>query len=233
MVINFGGKPLVVVHQSPNDISVNAVKCLVKVNEDCIYAYRGVCHFSDYSMMMRIVTMWSVHERSWRKPACSSRSRLSRVVFSLSNIILVITLPGMDSNIMPRQLPQDDRSPFLGSFNGCPFSSLPALSPPPRSCLRVDATCLSRPGCRASGGMPSGPAAFPDFSDLMALAISALLGGLVLMSRSSDGGWMSGGAGLLSVPPILLSAPHIVFPFSSLTGQLGLLFFPKRVLVIL
>ena len=55
---------------------------------------------------------------------------------------------------------------------------------------------------RASGGMSSGPAAFPGFSDLMALAISALLGGLVLTSRSSDGGGMSGGAGgagLLSV----------------------------------
>ena len=30
---------------------------------------------------------------------------------------------------------------------------------------------------RASGGIPLGPAAFPDFSDLTALAISALLGG--------------------------------------------------------
>ena len=26
----------VVVHQSPNDISVHAVKCLLKVNEDCM-----------------------------------------------------------------------------------------------------------------------------------------------------------------------------------------------------
>ena len=49
---------------------------------------------------------------------------------------------------------------------------------------------------RASGGMPSGPAAFPDFSDLMALAISASLRGSVLTSRSSDGGGMSGGAGV-------------------------------------
>ena len=55
---------------------------------------------------------------------------------------------------------------------------------------------------KASGGMTSGPAVFPDFGDLMALAILAWLGGLVLTSRSSDGGGMSGGAGgagLLSV----------------------------------
>ncbi|RUS79211.1 hypothetical protein EGW08_013040 [Elysia chlorotica] len=48
---------------------------------------------------------------------------------------------------------------------------------------------------RASGGMPSGPAAFPDLRNFMAFAISALLGGLVLMSRSSVGGGVSGGAG--------------------------------------
>ena len=76
---------------------------------------------------------------------------------------------------------------------------------------------------RASGGMPSGPAAFPDFSDLMALAISASLGGSVLTSRSSDGGGMSGGAGgagLLSDSlmcsaylTLCSSSPDMVFPF--------------------
>ena len=94
----------------------------------------------------------------------------------------------------------------------------------------------------ASGGMPSGPAAFPDFSDLMALAISASLGGSVLTSRSSDGGGMSGGAGgagLLSVSltcsahlDLCSSPPDRMFPYSSLAGRLGLLFFSDRVLVI-
>ena len=79
---------------------------------------------------------------------------------------------------------------------------------------------------RASGGMPSGPAAFPDFSDLMALAISALLGGLVLTSRSSDGLKCSAHLALCS------SSPDRVFPYSSLTGRLRLLFFPVRVLLI-
>ena len=48
---------------------------------------------------------------------------------------------------------------------------------------------------RASGGILSGPAALPDLRDLMALAISVLLGGLMLISRSWVGGGMSGGAG--------------------------------------
>ena len=41
---------------------------------------------------------------------------------------------------------------------------------------------------RALGGMPSGPAALPDFSDFMTLMISYLEGGLVLIARSSVGG---------------------------------------------
>ncbi|RUS76894.1 hypothetical protein EGW08_015333 [Elysia chlorotica] len=52
--------------------------------------------------------------------------------------------------------------------------------------------CMS--ALRASGGISSGPAAFPDLRDFMALTISDLLGGLVLMSRSSVGGGISGGA---------------------------------------
>ena len=87
----------------------------------------------------------------------------------------------------------------------------------------------------ASGGIPSGPAAFPDFRDLMALAISFLVGGLVLMSRSSVGGGMiggTGGAGLLSVSlkcsahlALCSSSLVMAFPFLSLTGRLGWLFF--------
>ena len=89
---------------------------------------------------------------------------------------------------------------------------------------------------RAPGGIPSGPAALPDLRDLIALVISVLLGGLVLISRSWVGGGMSGwagGAGWLSVSlkcsahlALCSSSPGMVFPFLSLTGRLGLLFSP-------
>ena len=45
----------------------------------------------------------------------------------------------------------------------------------------------------ASGGMPSGPAALPDFKDLMALLTSTLVGGLVFTSSWFPAGGMSGG----------------------------------------
>ena len=91
------------------------------------------------------------------------------------------------------------------------------------------------PAFRALGGMPSGPAALPDFSDFMTLMISYLVGGLVLIARSSvDGGISNGtdGASLLSV--LLKCSAHLVLwssslemvlPFLSLTGRLGLMFF--------
>ena len=45
----------------------------------------------------------------------------------------------------------------------------------------------------ASGGMPSGPAALPDFKDLIALLTSALVGGLMLTASWFAAGGMSGG----------------------------------------
>ena len=45
----------------------------------------------------------------------------------------------------------------------------------------------------ASGGMPSGPAALPDFKDLMALLTSALVGGLLFTSSWFPAGGMSRG----------------------------------------
>ena len=101
----------------------------------------------------------------------------------------------------------------------------------------MGAACQSKSGCRPSGGIPSGPAALPDLRDLIALAISVLLGGFVLISRSWVGGGISGGAGgdgRLSVSlkysahlVLCSSSPGMVFPSLSLTGRLGL-FFPRQ-----
>ena len=94
---------------------------------------------------------------------------------------------------------------------------------------------------RVSGGMPSGPAALPDFSDFMTLMISYLVGEPLLIARSSVGGGISNathGANLLSVSlkcsahfALWSSSLEMVLLFLFLTGQLGLLFFPERVLV--
>ena len=73
-----------------------------------------------------------------------------------------------------------------------------------------------------SGGMPSEPAALPDLGDLMALVISILVDGLVLIARSLAGGRMSGridGAGLLSISlkcsAHLLSGINLLWHFHS------------------
>ena len=92
---------------------------------------------------------------------------------------------------------------------------------------------------RASGGIPSGPATFPD---LIALTISVLLRRLMLISRSLLGGEMTGGtdgAGRLSVSlkysthrAVCCSSPRMMFPSLSFTGRLGLLFLLESVLMI-
>ncbi|RUS71184.1 hypothetical protein EGW08_021054 [Elysia chlorotica] len=95
---------------------------------------------------------------------------------------------------------------------------------------------------RASGGIPSGPAALPDLRDLMALVISALLGAFVFMLRGSVCDGMStgvDGAGLFSVSlkcsahrRLWSSSPGMVFPSLSFMGRLLEFFFPESVLVI-
>ena len=236
MATNFSGKPLwyISLQMTSRSTLSNVFWKLTKT------VYKGVCHSRDCSMMMRMVVMWSVHERSCLKPACSTRSLLSKAVFSLSSIILVSTLLRMDNSMVPRQLLQDERSPFFGSFTRCPrFQSSGT-----RSCSQI----LLRSGCsmsvevwmsafRASGGIPSGPAALPDLRDLIALAISVLLGGLILIPRSWVGGGMSGGvvgAGRLSVSLkcsahlALCSSPGDGVSVLVLGGMAGVVIFPRQ-----
>ena len=90
--------------------------------------------------------------------------------------------------------------------------------------------------------MPSGPGALPFFRDLMALMISALVGGFVLMHMGSTADGMSGtvyGGGLLRISKkcsvhlfFCLSSLVMVLPFLSLTGLLGLKLFPDKARVI-
>ena len=147
--------------------------------------------------------------------------------------------------MIPRQLLQDERSPFFDSYMRCFIFQ----SSDNRSFFQI----LHRRGgsisvevwmsaFRASGGIPSRPATFSDLKDLIALTISVLLGGMVLMSKSLLGSGMTGGtdgAGRLSVffkysayRTLCYSSLRMMFPPLSLTGRHGLLFLLESVLVI-
>ena len=95
---------------------------------------------------------------------------------------------------------------------------------------------------RASGGIPSGPAAFPFFNCFNARSISALDGGLtVTLSRRSSVGVMVGisvGGGLFNMSrkcsahlALCSCSSVMITPSLFLTGSGGLLLFPDIVLV--
>ena len=79
--------------------------------------YRGEFHSRDYSMINRRVDICSVHDLSFRKPACSSRNSLSTSVIIISRRIPLNTFPGIDNNVMPLQFLQSFKLPFFGRLN--------------------------------------------------------------------------------------------------------------------
>ena len=97
-----GGKA-VVLHQLTDGlpgIPVHAVKYLLEIHKDAV---QGDCHSRDCSIMILIVAMWSVQGLSCRNSACSSHRVLSRVVLSLSRIILDSTFPVIERSMIPLQ----------------------------------------------------------------------------------------------------------------------------------
>ena len=135
-------------------------------------------------MIIRNVAMWSVQDLSWRKPARSSHRVLSKAL-SLSRMILVRILLGTESIMIPCQLLHDDRSPFFGDFTRYPFSHSSGICSLSHIFIRsgwIISVEVWTSAFSASGGMSSGPAALPDFKDLMALLTSELVGGLVFTS---------------------------------------------------
>ena len=75
--------------------------------------YIGDCHSNDCSSMMRSVVIWSIQDLSALKPACSSLNVLFTAAFSLSSIILVRTLLGIDRSWIPLQLWKSPKFSFL------------------------------------------------------------------------------------------------------------------------
>ncbi|CAH8615056.1 unnamed protein product [Heterobilharzia americana] len=94
----------------------------------------------------------------------------------------------------------------------------------------------------ASGGIPSGPAAFPHFSSFMAFRTSIFVGGFMFTCNSAAAGGISGrSAGGGRFKSFLKWSAHcflcfssfvIKFPSSSFTGFICVDFFPDINLVI-
>ncbi|KAH3754127.1 hypothetical protein DPMN_188788 [Dreissena polymorpha] len=73
--------------------------------------------------------MWSMQDLPFLKPACSWRRISSTDVVMRWRMIRLKILLVRDSKVMPRQLLQFPRSPFLGSLTMVPiFHSLGASS---------------------------------------------------------------------------------------------------------
>ena len=73
----------------------------------------GICHAVTFSMICLSAKIWSLHDLPGLNPACSCRKYVSMLFLNLLSNTLANTLPGTDSSVMPRQLLQSDRSPFL------------------------------------------------------------------------------------------------------------------------
>ena len=72
-----------------------------------------VFHSMHYSMMLRMANIWSIHPLPFLKPACSSLSFPSILFTS----ILLNTLLGTDSNVIPLQMSHICRPSFFWQFN--------------------------------------------------------------------------------------------------------------------
>ena len=93
--------------------------------------YSGLCHSVHCSMMLRRVKIWSAHPLPFRNPACSLLSCLSIASEILCMMTFASILLGIDKRVIPRQLSQFFREPFLGIFTITPFDRRSVSSSPP------------------------------------------------------------------------------------------------------
>jgi len=81
----------------------------------------GICHAVTFSMICLTAKICSLHDLPGLNPACSCRKYVSTLLLNLLSTTLANTLPDTDSGVIPRQLLQSDRSPFLGRGTIIPF----------------------------------------------------------------------------------------------------------------
>ena len=159
--------------------------------------YKAKFHSIHCSMMFRRAKIWSMQSRPFRNPACSCLSFTSKAQSILLRRTLQKTLLGMDRSVMPRQLSQLLRSPFIRILDIRPLlQSLGMVSwfqiLAKRSVNTMEAVMTSALSNSACSELI--PGVLPLFIALTAVSTSAWEGGLMLMSVSSEG---SGSTGLL------------------------------------
>ena len=87
-------------------------------------------HLRDYCTMILKVTMWSVQDLFFLKPICWSRKISSSTSISLCSMIRLRIFPGTDKMVIPLQLLQFAKSPFLGILTRWPsLQSRPGAFP--------------------------------------------------------------------------------------------------------
>ena len=82
---------------------------------------RGAFHSRHCSMMFFSAKIWSMHPLPLRKPACSCLSLLSMAESNRRRRTLQNILLGVERRVIPRQLSQFCRLPFLGILTMRPF----------------------------------------------------------------------------------------------------------------
>ena len=150
--------------------------------------YSCLCHSVHCSMMLRRVKIWSAHPLPFRNPACSLLSCLSIASEILCMMTFASILLGIDKRVIPRQLSQFFREPFLGIFTITPFDQSFGIVFPSHMDVKSGLSSFAESsGCtlNSSAFRLSCPGAFPFLSDLMAETIYFSSGGAVLISRDS------------------------------------------------
>ena len=147
--------------------------------------WAGVIHSVHCSMMVRRVKIWSMHPLPAQKPACSSRSFWFTASSILPSSTLHRALLGTDSNVIPLQLSQYDKSPFLGNLMMIPFCQSSGIA----SCLQIfwnrsvrTLVDRSRSAFSISAIMLSKPGALLFLKALIAVLTSAGDGGSVFVT---------------------------------------------------
>ena len=141
-----------------------------------------------FSTICLSVKICSQHDLPFLKPACCWRSMLSIAALILSRMMPAIIFPGTDSNVIPLQLLQSFRSPFLGSGIMIPsFQSL-GTCPNFHTWLHslVSLVSNSSPPCfNNSACIPSTPGDFPFFILFITRSTSSAVISPSSMSSSS------------------------------------------------